>query len=166
MKLKDEKKLKVYLDTSVLAGVFDIEDHQRVEIAKLLFALLRSKELAGFISRVVLTEILKAPEEFRAGLQKIVKDLSLSLLEETEESLRLAQLYVEEEVIPETYRDDARHIALAVSYDLDFLISWNYKHMVNIRVKRMVNAINLRLGYKMIDIVAPEEVIRYGEVES
>lgn len=100
--------MKVYLDTSSLGGFFDKEDPKRVETANLLFALLKNKELDGFISRVVVMEIMKAPEEFREELKE---------------------------------------------------------HMVNIRVKRMVNAINLRLGYKMIDIVAPEEVIRYGEVE-
>lgn len=50
-------------------------------------------------------------------------------------------------------------------FDDPALISWNYRHMVNLRVKRMVNAINLKLGYRPIESLSPEEVTGYGEME-
>lgn len=68
-------------------------------------------------------------------------------------------------MIPEKYRDDARHIAIGVVYDVDYIVSWNYKHMVNIAVRRLINSTNLRMGYKPIDIISPEEVTGDGEME-
>jgi len=76
------------------------------------------------------------------------------------------ELFLTEDVIPQKFRDDARHIAIAIFYNLDVLVSWNYRHMVNIRVKKMINSLCIRQGFKPIDIVSPEEVIEYEEMES
>lgn len=71
---------------------------------------------------------------------------------------------------PESVRDDListiGELGLPLIYNLDALISWNYRHMVNLRTKRIVNAINLKLGYKPTEILSAEEVIGYGEMES
>jgi len=77
----------------------------------------------------------------------------------------LAELLLTEGMIPTKFRDDARHIAVAILHNLDVLVSWNYRHMVNIRTKKMVNSLCIRYGYKPIDIVSPEEVIEYEEME-
>jgi len=71
------------------------------------------------------------------------------------------RLYLQEGVVPAKFRDDARHIAVAVVNELDAVISWNYRHMVNIVTKRRVNAVNLKTGYKQIEILSPEEVLFY-----
>ena len=76
----------------------------------------------------------------------------------------MANAYLNDEIVPAKYRNDARHIALGVYYECDFIVSWNYRHMVNITVRRLINSTNLRMGYKSIEIVSPEEVIGYGEV--
>lgn len=54
---------------------------------------------------------------------------------------------------------------LAVVHDLDYIVSWNYKHMVNIAVRRLVNSTNIRMGYNPIEIISPEEVTGDGEME-
>jgi len=115
---------------------------------------------------LVVAEISKAPQDVRDGLISIIGEVGLPLLTETEETIKLAQDYIQEGIIPERFRDDARHIAIPVVYELDALISWNYRHMVNLKVKRAVNAINLKLGYRPIEILSPEEVTGYGEMES
>jgi hypothetical protein len=92
-----------------------------------------------------------------------IKDVHLTALEETEESINLSDGYVREGAIPEKYRDDARHIAVAVFHELDYIVSWNYKHMVNIAVRRLINSTNLRMGYSPIEIISPEEVTGDGE---
>lgn len=160
------RKLRFYLDTSVFGSLFDFEDPRRIETAKKLMEGIRHGGFEGFISPLVLDEVRKSPEDIQDDLINIIGELKLPLLIETEESLGLAENYLEQHIIPEKFRDDARHIAISVFYEVDALISWNYKHMVNIRVKKMVNAVNLRLGYKPIDILSPEEVVEYGEMES
>ena len=76
--------------------------------------------------------------------------------------MELANAYIKSGAIPLKYRDDARHIAIGVYHDIDFIVSWNYKHMVNIHVERLINSVNLKMGYGSIEIISPEEVIDYG----
>ncbi len=86
------------------------------------------------------------------------------ILEETEESINLANAFVKDGAIPERYRDDARHIAIGVFHEVDYIVSWNYKHMVNITVRRLINSTNLKMGYNSIEIISPEEVTGYGKM--
>ena len=84
-------------------------------------------------------------------------------MEETEESINLADAYIKDGAEPEKYRDDAGHIAVAVFHEIDYVVSWNYKHMVNIAVRRLIDSTNLRMGYSPIEIISPEEVTGDGE---
>lgn len=70
--------------------------------------------------------------------------------------------YLKTKIIPKKYRDDWRHIAVAVVNDADVIVSWNCRHMANIEKKRMFNTVNLLLGYRQVDIVTPMEVIGFG----
>jgi hypothetical protein len=49
-------------------------------------------------------------------------------------------------------------VAVATVARVDALVSWNFKHPVNLKTRRAIHATNLRLGYPLIDIVSPEEV--------
>ena len=69
------------------------------------------------------------------------------------------RLYLQEGVVPAKFRDDARHIAVAVINSIDVIVTWNCRHMANIEKKRLINAVNLIKGYPQIDIVTPMEVI-------
>jgi hypothetical protein len=64
----------------------------------------------------------------------------------------------EPSIVPERYRNDLRHVAAATAAAADALVSWNFRHLVNIRTRRSVHAVNMRLGYPLIEIVSPEEV--------
>lgn len=159
------KKIKLYIDTSVLGGLFDREDPKRVNTAESLITLIKDKIYEGFVSFLTLEEILKAPDEIYQILKNRIANSEIKVLEEIEECIELANTYLNDEIIPVKYRNDARHIAIGVCYECDFIVSWNYRHMVNITVKRLINSTNLRMGYKSIEIVSPEEVIGYGEME-
>ena len=158
------KKVRLYIDTSVLGGLFDNEDLKRVNTAESIISLIKDKVYEGFISFLTLEEILKAPHEIRDKLKTKIDESGFGIFEETEVCVELANAYLNDEIIPAKYRNDARHIALGVYYECDFIVSWNYRHMVNITVRRLINSTNLRMGYKSIEIVSPEEVIGYGEV--
>jgi predicted nucleic acid-binding protein len=157
------KKLRLYIDTSVLGALFDTEDPKRVEIAERLQQLIKEDIYEGFISGPTIEEVLKAPERIQKKLLTSIRDVHLTVLEETEESINLSGVYVRDGAIPEKYRDDARHIAVAVFHELDYIVSWNYKHMVNISVRRLINSANLRMGYSPIEIISPEEVTGDGK---
>lgn len=87
-------------------------------------------------------------------------DLSPTLIEEGAASLRLAHAYMAARLVPPPKRNDARHIALATVADLDAIVSWSFRDMVNLRKKRIVHSVNAKFGYRLIDIISPLEVPR------
>jgi hypothetical protein len=91
----------------------------------------------------------------------IIEKFNLSIYDEiNSEILELAQKYIDTKIIPEKYLDDAQHIAFAVYYEFDILLSWNFKHLANINKQILINGINMLLGYtKQIYLLNPMEVI-------
>jgi hypothetical protein len=72
----------------------------------------------------------------------------------------LADAYISEGVIGAKLRADAQHIAIATVARVDVLVSWNSKHIVNLHRIQGYNSVNLRRGYPMLEIRAPQEVLR------
>ncbi|MDR9398889.1 MAG: hypothetical protein RI562_07485 [Salibacter sp.] len=105
-------------------------------------------------------ELEFAPEH----IKKLVNQLNKSyteFLEDTDEAVGLATEYIEEEVVGITSYADCLHIALATIYQADLLVSWNFKHIVNIERIRGYNSINLKNGYKQLEIRAPRDLMNY-----
>jgi hypothetical protein len=67
--------------------------------------------------------------------------------------------YLERGIFPIKYRDDALHIAIASVHDMDIVISWNMEHMVKLKTRREVRAVNILEGHNEIEICTPLEVI-------
>ena len=82
----------------------------------------------------------------------------VELVELTQEMEELADAYVQAEVVSPRFRDDARHVAAAVVSRARALISWNFRHLVNLRREDAFNSVNLLKGYPTIRIVSPMEV--------
>lgn len=148
-------KLKVYLDTSVIGGCFDKEFE---EFSNLLFLKFQKKLYVPLISEVVLAEIEKAPLEVRQKLEgiKAVKVISV-----TEEMKALAKKYIKEKIVTPKYADDALHIAISTIVNADVLVSWNFKHIVNLKKIHEFNRINKKEGYDILEIRTPREVVEY-----
>lgn len=90
-------------------------------------------------------------------------NLSPSIVSITQEAISLSNQYLIEKVVGETSKDDCLHIALATINKVDILVSWNFKHIVNIKRIRGYNAINILNGYPIIEIRSPKEIIDYEE---
>jgi len=105
------------------------------------------------------------------GAPTFVKDLLKSIPIESVEKVRLgkeatelANKYVDAKVVGRTSLADCQHIAMATLCNADVLVSWNFKHIVNLDRIRGYNGINHQSGYKMIEIRTPKEIKRY-EIE-
>lgn len=151
------KKLHLYLDTSVLNFFFEENDVEKRDSTKKLFDQLDIFEV--YISELVLQEIDRCHEPKRTALLQLVQKHKPLLLPFNDEIEHMGKLYVDDGIIPSKYYVDAVHIAFATVYEVDALVSWNLEHMVKLRTKRMVSYINLREGYKTIDILTPQEII-------
>jgi hypothetical protein len=82
------------------------------------------------------------------------------LVEVSDEAFNLAKEYIKEKVVGQTSFDDCVHIATTTINKVDFLVSWNFKHIVNVFRIRGYNSINIRNGYIQLDIRSPKEIVK------
>lgn len=150
---------RIYTDTSVLGGYFD-EEFQRD--TTLFFRRIFDREFDVYISEISEIELLPAPQFVKDLLLKIPVEC-LHRLEYTEEAQELAQAYILEKILGPASLNDAYHIAIATVNRIDVLVSWNFKHIVNLDKILLFNAINMKHGYPPIDIRSPKELIRYED---
>lgn len=148
-------KPRLYFDTSVFGGVFDEEFE---EISLMLFEKVKLGEIVCVYSDLSIAELKGAPEKVRNFFQSLPSE-KMELVPVTEEAFLLADKYIQEKVVGKTSLDDCRHIATATIHKADYLISWNFKHIVNVFRIRGYNAVNLRNGYMQLDIRSPREIV-------
>jgi len=109
-----------------------------------------------YISTLVKEEIEAASSQIREEMMELIKDFNL--LEINSETEELADYYIEKEIFPEKYRSDALHVAVAVVNEIKYILSWNFKHIVKVKTRKMVNLSNEILGFQNIEIIAPPEL--------
>jgi predicted nucleic acid-binding protein len=150
------KKLKIYIDTSVISHLQADDTPDRMMKTHKFWENLDIREYEFYISELVMAEINNCPEPKRSYLESLLRQAPLLLLELDDEVFELAEKYIDEGIFPIKYRDDAIHVALASVYNCNVVVSWNFKHMVKIRTILGVNGINKLMGYLEIEIVTPE----------
>jgi len=151
-------KQRIYIDTSVVGGYFDEEFN---EATIMLFERLDNNEIIFVVSDLLDLELLKAPQQVRQLLLNYPAD-KFQRVELTEEAMMLADTYISEKVVGKTSLEDCRHIALATINKVDVLASWNFKHIVNLDRIKGYNSVNMRLGYSIIEIRSPKDLVNYG----
>jgi predicted nucleic acid-binding protein len=144
----------LYLDTSVIGGYFDAEF---MEDTRALWRLREAGRFRFVSSVVVEHEIASAPERVRRLMRETFA--GAEVLPMTPEMVELAGHYLAQKVVPIDFTDDARHVALCSVTRLDYLVSWNFKHLANVRRESGFNAVNILQGYPAVRIVAPTFLI-------
>ena len=99
------------------------------------------------------------PVEKSDKMISLIEQHDITVLELNEEAERLADIYVEQGVMPRKYRTDGVHIAVASVNDLDMIISLNFQHIVKRKTKIGTGNINALNGYRAVEIYAPMEVV-------
>ncbi len=148
------KTIRVYVDTSVIGGCFD-EEFRRASIQ--LFDRSRVGDAVLVVSDITLVELASAPETVRGVLEDLPEEC-LELVHQSRESQELAEEYIRQAVVSRRMVVDAQHIAVATVARVDVLLSWNFRHIVNLDRIHGFNAVNLRLGYPLLEIRSPWEV--------
>ena len=146
---------RVYLDTSVVGGCFD-EEFERY--SSLLFEQFAVGKMIALISEITILELESAPGPVRKKIESIPR-ASLNVLDNSVYSEALAAAYVKAKVVPRSMYTDALHIAIATVEHADVVVSWNFKHLVNLNRIKAFNAVNMREGYGAIEIRTPREVL-------
>ena len=153
------KKLRIYLDTSVLGGCFDPEFS---EWSNRLMDDFRLGRVVPVLSDVTADEVTSAPPAVRA-LHVELLAIADDIVPITNEALSLVASYEDHGVLGKRFRNDMLHIALATISEVDVLVSWNFRHIVRLDHIRVFNAVNIELGYKMLAIFSPREVMSHEQ---
>ncbi len=154
------KKTKLYLDTSVPSFLFADDSPEKREVTIKFWDILKLGIYDIVISDILLSEISRSEIPSSQELEDKLSEIVLEIVSVNEDVFSLAQKYIDEGIIPQTYQDDALHIALATYNEADALISWNFKHMVKLKTIRGVNGINRMLGLKELEILTPQSWIQ------
>ena len=149
-------KQRIYIDTSVIGGCFDKEFK---EWSDKLFDEFRIGNKIAVISDITLDELSFSRLEVRNQLDTIPNNFKEYILND-EQSEELADMYIKEKAVTQKSHEDALHIAIATINKVDVLVSWNFKHIVNLDRIRKYNAVNMKNGYSMLEIRNPREILK------
>lgn len=151
----------LYLDTSVIGGYHDSEwmaDTRR------LWQQAQAGHWRLVTSIVAEAEIKNAPANVR---ELFAATFNVgNILDTSAEIEELASAYVAARVVSPGFTDDALHVAMATVHGVRFVVSWNFKHLVNVRREDGFNAVNLLQGWPPVRIVSPKEIIHADEEQA
>ena len=144
----------LYLDTSVVGGYFDVEF---MADTRALWRLKAEGRFNFLTSQLVFQELTGAPERVRGLMRETFTPDDV--LERSAEAEALAQAYLARNIVPVAFDDDARHVAICTVARIGCLVSWNFKHLTNVRRESGFNAVNRLQGYPVLRIVSPTSLI-------
>ncbi|MBI3260029.1 MAG: type II toxin-antitoxin system VapC family toxin [Ignavibacteriae bacterium] len=147
--------MRIYIDTSVVGGFYDDEFDQST---REFFTEVENGKFILVVSELLEAELIRAPEFVRNHLNKYSIE-QIERVELTEEAKVLADRYIIEQVVGATSKADCQHIAIATINKVDVLVSWNFKHIVNLKRIRGYNSVNLKNNYQMLEIRTPKEIL-------
>ncbi len=150
---------RIYIDTSVVGGQFDKEFS---EDTIPFFNAVVNGQLIIIVSDLLEAELLRAPAQVKVFLATLPPN-QIENIRLTSNAAELADEYIKAKVVGQTSRADCQHIAMATLTKADVLVSWNFKHIVNLDKIRGYNGINYQLGHNMIEIRTPKEIISYDD---
>jgi predicted nucleic acid-binding protein len=153
------RRQRIYIDTSVFGGYFDSEF---AEFTLPLFERVKKGEMQVVYSALTEQELEPSPERVKQ-LVRSLPAANIDFIDITDEAIALASQYITENIVGKTSYEDCLHIALATIHKVDYLASWNFKHIVNTTRIRGYNAVNLKMGYTTLEIRSPRDLMKYED---
>lgn len=151
--------MKLYIETSVPNMLLHDDAPDKKQITELFMEWLRLSAHEPFISPVMTREIAKTRSPRRQLLERAVLELQATLLGVSPEVEVLARQYAAAQIVPARFQDDLLHVAVAVCYHLDMIVSWNMKHLANPNKVALINTVNRQYGWPLMRIHTPQEVM-------
>ena len=157
------RKLKVYLDTSVISHLMQEDVPEKMLHTRQLWKMFQNGVYEVCLSSLTLKEVSECPEPKRSLLRDYLKQIQYSIFEITQEVSEVARQIINMGVLTEKSFDDCQHIGAPVVNECDCIISWNFRHIVNLKTIRGVRAITNLEGYKPIEIWNPSVLLESEE---
>lgn len=156
-------RIKIYLDTSVISYLDQKDAPEKMKETQDVWKLFKNGVYEVYISDIVLYEINKCNEEKREILLDYLEQIEYHMIETDENTVNLAEKFIDLGFIKRKSYDDCRHIAAAILEGCDFIISWNFKHIVNVKTIRGIKALTTYEGYKDLMIYPPSALLEEEE---
>lgn len=155
------KKIKIYIDTSVISHLKQDDVPEKMKDTLTFWKEIKNDKYEICLSNITIGEILECPEPKRTILRDYLNEIEYNLVdfENDEEIEIMAQQIISNKILTQKSYDDCLHIAGAVVYGCDIIVSWNFKHMVNYKTINGVKILSYQNGYKIIEIFTPTIMI-------
>jgi len=159
------RRIKIYLDTSVISHLDAPDRVDWMNDTHSLWHAIKNSKFEVLLSRTTFAELEDCPEPKRSALYAYISEIEYTMIEPTNEVQTLADAYIASGILSAKSADDAMHIAFAVTANCDYIVSWNFKHLVNVKTINGVKSVNAVNNYKEISIVPPTMLLEGGENE-
>ena len=153
------RKLKVYLDTSVISHLMQEDVPEKMADTRQLWEMFKAGKYDVYLSTVTLREIQKCSEPKKTQLIDRLNEIQFTTLDITDDIVAMAEKIIDMGILTKKSFDDCQHIGAAIVSECDCIISWNFKHIVNVKTIKGVRAITNLEGYKMIEIWNPSVLL-------
>ena len=157
------RKLRIYLDTSVISHLEQEDVPEKMEQTRKLWDILKVGKYEVIISDLVLAEIDECKETKKRILYDYLSKINYKRVNITEEAEQIANEIIEEKILTQKSFDDCLHIATAILSDCNIIVSWNFKHMVNLDTINGIRKITFAKRYNNIDIYAPNVLLNEND---
>jgi len=152
VKMSEEKKIRLYLDTSVPSAYYDTSKPVRQLITQKWFEN-ESLSYNLYISVITIEEIGKIKNDVKKwNISELTVKYNMKILDLSDKAKNLADEYMSRGAIPRSEPQDAYHIAIATINEIDALASWNFKHIVSINPIRKIHEINREYKHVAVEI--------------
>ena len=159
-------RTKIYVDTSIVSYLSQEDSPERMaSTIEFWNEIKRRDDFDIYLSDVTLAEISDCYEPKRTFMQKKLSEIQFNFLEKDNDAEKLAQQIIDLGILTEKSHDDCLHIAIAVLEACNYIVSWNFKHLVNVKTINGVRAITNLKGFSPIDIITPEMLIKGDDNE-
>lgn len=162
--MDDHRKIKVYLDTSVISYLDQQDAPEQMMETREVWERIKAGQFEVFISDVVLRELGDCIEEKKRNLLiGHLSEIEYNLITVDDTIVQLAERIVTAGILKQKNMDDCQHIAAAILSDCDIIVSWNFKHIVNVKTIRGIKVITTIEGYKDLLIYQPTALLNEEE---
>ena len=136
------KKPKIYLDTSVISHLDQTNHPDWTTDTIRLLEKIEKGEYYAVTSDVALIELRRCPDEKYKKLMGFVERMKPEILELDDVVARVADKFIEMGVLKDENLEDCQHLAFALLNECDYIVSWNFRHIVNVKTQKGVRVIS------------------------
>jgi len=157
------KKLKIYLDTTVISYLDQQDAPERMAETHLLWDKIKAGDFEVVISDVTTREVDDCAKEKRDTLIDYLKQIKHTIIAVDDQTMKIAERFIDFGILKQKSFDDCQHIASAMISNCDVIVSWNFKHIVNPKTITGAKIVTTAEGYKDLLICTPTMLIEGEE---